>query len=184
MAGSAVTHDKDTCACASCVAVRIGRGRQAAYAEQDERQQALARVLLRLAVRVTGVPGAEALAIIAGEVDAQRILKVIADAAPMPSDPVPVRRQVSTGNLDPWDGEPDHDPRFLEILRQGGSNEQLAACRRAIVQEHREELAGIQSRQNVMWVTRDGETLTSGVHPLQQSSVEIPEPGRETAAHE
>lgn len=146
---------------AAAVAAERERG------EAVERLQALTRTVVKALARMTGLPGPDALVLVAGPEDARRILALGWDQE-LPQ--VPVVRQ-SSSNARPWAGDPEHDPRVLNAIARGASGYELAAIRRELEQEKQ---AARPQPSNVLWQTRTG-VLTDGTQPFQQHS-SVPRP--------
>jgi hypothetical protein len=148
----------------------------AAAAEAREDVAALARVVCRLAARGLGLPAADALAALgvqagpAGRGDALRVLRC-AGIDPEPqahawAEQAPIRQQASRGRG--WDGDPEHHPEVVALIRTPGVPMQAVLEKIAEVAERqaRERAAQRAASPGVLWATRDGKEVREERAPV------------------
>jgi hypothetical protein len=151
--------------------------------EARQAVESLARTVLVLASRMTGLPGPDAVRAImntAGADGAGHGMAVVRCAGfDVPAQQqawqaeAPVRRQASRGVS--WDSDPDHNPRMMAAITSGAGAEELSRVR-AVVAAERHAGQVHQARQStLMWDTRTGPLHddTGGVPaPYQRSVIE------------
>jgi hypothetical protein len=133
-------------------------------AEDAEDRRALARVVALTVGRLLNAPPDQALAVVAGT-DARRVL-AMAGMAPAQA---PAPRQA------PAAGPPDDDPRVVAAVLRRASAAEVAAIKREVAAEHREEP---RQESPEMWRTASGEMLTDDTLPRPQRQVSRPYPAR------
>jgi hypothetical protein len=148
--------------------------------EARQAVESLARTVMVLASRMTGVPGPDAVRAImntAGVDGAGHGLAVVraaghsvpALAAAWRAE-APVQRQASRGTS--WESDPDHSPEVMEVIARGRSMEELARVRNAAAAAHQAAREQQQKQSSVLWYDRHGNpVLDNGVPsaPVQQS---------------
>ena len=170
----------------------------AGYAEDIK---ALARVVCRLAGRVTGLPatdGVRAVAAVAGQDGAQAALRCLR-AAGLDPDPqarrwaaeAPLQRQASSRPGDLYAGDPAHDPRVTAAILAGEPMDAVADLTAQVTAERRREAeeaeAALPVPPDVLWMTREGrpvrESRQATPFRAQHSIVrrDVPELGSEPA---
>jgi hypothetical protein len=143
--------------------------------------ESLARTVMVLASRMTGLPGPDAVRAImntAGADGAGHGMAVVRAAGhSVPAQQAawqaeaPARRQASRGT--DWSTDPDHDPRVMAAITSGAGAEELSRVRSMVAAEQHAGRVQHARQTSVMWRTRDGvlEDDTGGQPALFQRSV-------------
>jgi hypothetical protein len=151
--------------------------------EARQAVESLARTVMVLASKVTGLPGPDAVRAImntAGADGAGHGMAVVRCAGfDVPAQQAawqaeaPVRRQASRGVS--WDTDPDHDPRVMAAITSGAGAEELSRVRSLVAAEQHAGRVQAQKQSGVMWRLRDGSDYTDDTGgqpaPFQRSTV-------------
>ena len=155
---------------------RRAEAERRAAAEAREDVAALARVVCRLAGRVTGLPatdGVRAVASLAGQDGAEAALRCLR-AAGLDPDPqarrwaaeAPRQRQASYRPGDLYAGDPAHDPRVTAAILAGEPMDAVADLTAQVTAERRREAeeaeAALPVPPDVLWMTREGKAVREG----------------------
>lgn len=146
--------------------------------------ESLARTVMVLASRLTGLPGPDAVRALmqqAGTDGLQHGAAVVRAAGhSVPAQQAawqaeaPRQRQASATVGGGWEADPDHAPEVMEAIRRGASAWELNQIRTGVAARHQQAREQQQKQSGVMWRTRDGGELRDDTEPTPfQTSVVV-----------